>query len=84
MLSVPHSPRPLRWFKSSYGGASTTECVEAAHLPQATAVRDSKTPDSPMLTFGNASWAGSSPLYDINSSARDRRTSCEGCVRAAS
>ncbi|WP_327275027.1 DUF397 domain-containing protein [Streptomyces sp. NBC_01224] len=58
MLSVPHSPEPLRWFKSSYSGANTTECVEAAHLPQATAVRDSKAPDGPMLTFGNASWEG--------------------------
>ncbi|MFD5060264.1 DUF397 domain-containing protein [Streptomyces sp. NPDC058394] len=58
MLSVPHPPRPLCWFKSSYSGANTTECVEAAHLPQATAVRDSKNPDGPVLTFGNASWAG--------------------------
>ncbi|MGW1651224.1 DUF397 domain-containing protein [Streptomyces atratus] len=58
MPSVPHSPKPLRWFKSSYSGGNTTECVEAAHLPQATAVRDSKNPDGPMLTFGNASWAG--------------------------
>lgn len=58
MPSVPHSPRPLSWFKSSYSGANTTECVEAAHLPQATAVRDSKAPDGPMLTFDSASWAG--------------------------
>jgi hypothetical protein len=58
MLSVPHSPEPLSWFKSSYSGANTTECVEAARLPQATLVRDSKAPDGPMLMFGNASWAG--------------------------
>lgn len=58
MPSVPHTPRPLSWFKSSYSGANTTECVETANLPQATAVRDSKTPDGPMLTFGNASWTG--------------------------
>ncbi|MEV7957831.1 DUF397 domain-containing protein [Streptomyces sp. NPDC058316] len=58
MLSVPHSPEPLRWFKSSYSGANTTECVEAARLPQATAVRDSKAPDGPVLTFGNPSWEG--------------------------
>ncbi|MFI5631192.1 DUF397 domain-containing protein [Streptomyces sp. NPDC051664] len=58
MHSVPHSHRPLSWFKSSYSGANTTECVEATHLPQAIAVRDSKSPDGPMLTFGSASWAG--------------------------
>ncbi|MCX4797287.1 DUF397 domain-containing protein [Streptomyces sp. NBC_01242] len=58
MPSVPDSPEPLAWFKSSYSGANTTECVEAAHLPQATAIRDSKAPDGPMLTFGNPSWAG--------------------------
>ncbi|WP_326765774.1 DUF397 domain-containing protein [Streptomyces sp. NBC_01591] len=58
MLPVPHSPESLPWFKSSYSGANTTECVEAARLPQATAVRDSKAPDGPMLTFSNASWSG--------------------------
>lgn len=59
MFSVPGSPEPpLRWFKSSYSGANTTECVEAAHLPQVTAVRDSKDPRGTVLTFGNASWTG--------------------------
>ncbi|MGW2177817.1 DUF397 domain-containing protein [Streptomyces sp. NPDC001732] len=58
MLPVPHSPRLLHWFKSSYSGASTTECVETAHFPQATAVRDSKAPDGPVLMFGSESWAG--------------------------
>ncbi|MCX5111733.1 DUF397 domain-containing protein [Streptomyces sp. NBC_00378] len=58
MLPVPPSPEPLRWFKSSYSGANTTECVEAARLPQSTAVRDSKAPGGPMLMFGNASWKG--------------------------
>ncbi|WP_329198266.1 DUF397 domain-containing protein [Streptomyces sp. NBC_01435] len=58
MLLVPHSPESLHWFKSSYSGANTTECVEAARLPQSTAVRDSKAPDGPMLMFGNASWKG--------------------------
>ncbi|MET8744384.1 DUF397 domain-containing protein [Streptomyces sp. NPDC004728] len=58
MLPVLHSPEPLRWFKSSYSGANTTECVEAARLPQSTAVRDSKAPGGPMLVFGNTSWKG--------------------------
>ncbi|WP_327367621.1 DUF397 domain-containing protein [Streptomyces sp. NBC_01217] len=58
MLSTPHFAKPLSWFKSSYSGGNTTECVEAARLPQAVAVRDSKTPDGPVLTFGNTSWSG--------------------------
>ncbi|MFJ5193231.1 DUF397 domain-containing protein [Streptomyces sp. NPDC088394] len=58
MLSVPRSPEPLRWFKSSYSGANTTECVEATHLRQAIAVRDSKNPRGTVLTFSNASWTG--------------------------
>ncbi|MFD3657973.1 DUF397 domain-containing protein [Streptomyces sp. NPDC058620] len=58
MPSVLDSPGSLTWFKSSYSGANTTECLEASHLPRATAVRDSKVPDGPMLTFGQASWAG--------------------------
>ncbi|MFE2931524.1 DUF397 domain-containing protein [Streptomyces sp. NPDC059221] len=58
MLPVPHCPATPRWFKSSYSGANTTECVEAARLPQATAVRDSKAPDGPILMFSNASWNG--------------------------
>ncbi|MGP3637645.1 DUF397 domain-containing protein [Streptomyces sp. 24-1644] len=58
MASVLGSPGSPPWFKSSYSGANTTECVEASHLSQATSVRDSKVPDGPMLTFGQASWAG--------------------------
>ncbi|MFF4669052.1 DUF397 domain-containing protein [Streptomyces sp. NPDC001279] len=53
---MPHFPQSLLWFKSSYSGANTTECVEAAHLRHAAAVRDSKAPDGPVLTFSNASW----------------------------
>ena len=44
MIPAPQTPSSLIWFKSSYSGAGTTECVEAARLPQATAVRDSKRP----------------------------------------
>ncbi|MEU8678455.1 DUF397 domain-containing protein [Streptomyces sp. NPDC048560] len=58
MPSVLPSHRSLNWFKSSYSGANTTECLEAAHLPRATAVRDSKVPDGPMLMFRRPSWAG--------------------------
>ncbi|MFC8590828.1 DUF397 domain-containing protein [Streptomyces atroolivaceus] len=56
MAEAPISPVSLTWFKSSYSGASTTECVESARLSDAMAVRDSKIPDGPILTFGGDSW----------------------------
>ncbi|WP_455353542.1 DUF397 domain-containing protein [Streptomyces sp. SYSU K217416] len=46
------------WFKSSYSGAEHSECVEAAFILGVTAVRDSKRPDGPRLTFPRAVWAG--------------------------
>lgn len=47
------SPRSTgrRWRKSSYSGSQEANCVEIAHLPGTVAVRDSKDPDGPMLTF---------------------------------
>ncbi|MEU0369857.1 DUF397 domain-containing protein [Streptomyces sp. NPDC006283] len=45
------------WFKSSYSGANTTECVEAARLSDGVAVRDSKTPESGRLTFSSPIWS---------------------------
>ncbi|MFJ7255411.1 DUF397 domain-containing protein [Streptomyces sp. NPDC098085] len=58
MLSVFRFPEPLSWFESSYSGANTTEYPEVARLPHTIAVRDSKAPASPILTFGDAPRAG--------------------------
>ena len=58
MIPAPQTPSSLIWFKSSYSGAGTTECVEAARLPQATAVRDSKSPAGPVVVFSQSSWSG--------------------------
>ncbi|MFG3102877.1 DUF397 domain-containing protein [Streptomyces sp. NPDC048182] len=44
------------WFKSSYSGGNTTECVECAHAPQTTYVRDSKSAQGPVLSLESASW----------------------------
>jgi hypothetical protein len=44
------------WRKSSYSG-SQTNCVEVADLDHVIAVRDSKDPAGPALTFGPAAWA---------------------------
>jgi hypothetical protein len=46
------------WRKSSYSSGNGGNCVEVARNPPGTvAVRDSKDPDGPTLTFGPAAWA---------------------------
>jgi Domain of unknown function (DUF397) len=45
------------WRKSSYSGSNGGDCVEVAVLPDdCLAVRDSKDPDGPKLTFTHAKW----------------------------
>ncbi|SCL23230.1 DUF397 domain-containing protein [Micromonospora inyonensis] len=46
----------VRWFTSSRS-ANNGDCVECALLPDAVAVRDSKDPSGPVLTFSAAQWA---------------------------
>lgn len=43
------------WHKSSYS-KSNSNCVEVAARPGAVAVRDSKDPDSPVVTFTPRQW----------------------------
>jgi hypothetical protein len=46
-----------QWRRSSYGGSNGGACVETAILPDGSrAVRDSKDPDGPKLTFAAADW----------------------------
>ncbi|MFD9462573.1 DUF397 domain-containing protein [Streptomyces sp. NPDC060027] len=51
-------PEPLAplWFKSSYSGGSGTECVECAHTNAGTLIRDSKTPDGPIVVVRPPTW----------------------------
>ncbi|MFD5031907.1 DUF397 domain-containing protein [Streptomyces sp. NPDC058405] len=58
MAIVPQSAEALQWFKSSYSGGNTTECVEAAQLADGTAVRDSKRRDGVRLSFSEEAWGG--------------------------
>lgn len=60
--------RATQWRKSSYSGDQGGECLEIAELPGTTiAVRDSKTPAGPVLTFRPdafrrfVSWSGVTP-----------------------
>jgi hypothetical protein len=45
------------WRKSSYSSSNGGQCVEVArNLPSVVAVRDSKTPEGPVLVFTPAEW----------------------------
>ncbi len=44
------------WRKSSYSGNNGGACVEAADVPAAVLVRDSKDPQGPVLAFGARDW----------------------------
>jgi hypothetical protein len=47
-----------RWRKSSRSGGNGGNCVEVAgNLPGVVAVRDSKHPTGPVLTFPATAWA---------------------------
>jgi hypothetical protein len=57
------------WTKSSYSGGNGA-CVEmAVPAVSAIAVRDSKDPEGPRLTFGNGSW--SAFVADVSRGAYD-------------
>jgi hypothetical protein len=46
-----------RWRKSTRSGSNGGDCVEVADdLPGVVAVRDSKDPDGPALTFTPTAW----------------------------
>jgi hypothetical protein len=46
-----------RWRKSSYSDDNGGSCVEVADgFPGVVPVRDSKTPDGPVLVIGSAAW----------------------------
>jgi len=46
-----------RWIKSSRSGSGGGNCVEVADLDAHRAVRDSKDPTGPALTFTAAAWS---------------------------
>ena len=49
--------RDARWHKSTRSAGNGGECVEVAdNLPGIVAVRDSKDPVGPVLTFTPAAW----------------------------
>lgn len=52
----PHISAGRRWRKSRHSGGSTTNCVEVGFGRDGIAVRDSKNPDGPVLSFPAATF----------------------------
>ena len=55
MTPPKQDPTTLMWRKAAYS-ASNGACVEVAPTEGGVAVRDSKDPDGPMLTYTAAEW----------------------------
>ncbi|MFH8450381.1 DUF397 domain-containing protein [Streptomyces fungicidicus] len=51
--SASHEPA---WFKSSYSGANTTECVECALVTHGVLIRDSKDSDGSVISVKTGAW----------------------------
>jgi hypothetical protein len=50
------------WRKSSYSDGGGTNCLEVTdEVPGIVPVRDSKSPDGPVIVFGAASWTAFLP-----------------------
>ncbi len=46
----------VRWRKSSFSGGGGSNCVEVAHVGATIAVRDSRHPSGPVLSFTGPGW----------------------------
>jgi hypothetical protein len=58
------------WRKSTHSGNGGGNCIEVADVTRHVAVRDSKNPDGPRLTFAREAWRAFS--RDIQSGIYDR------------
>ncbi|MBV1938282.1 DUF397 domain-containing protein [Streptomyces sp. BV286] len=57
MSAASQSSPNFVWFKSSYSGGNTTECLEAAFSPPGVLIRDSKRPEHSHLVVSAEAWA---------------------------
>ncbi|MFI8070925.1 DUF397 domain-containing protein [Streptomyces sp. NPDC086033] len=51
------STTELAWFKSSYSGDDSGDCIEVAAAPTTVHVRDSKDTTGPQLALSRTTWS---------------------------
>ncbi|MFD6170899.1 DUF397 domain-containing protein [Streptomyces coeruleorubidus] len=58
MPASPLTASESRWFKSSYSGGNTTECLECAYVAHSALIRDSKHyhQRGPIVSVGREAW----------------------------
>ncbi|MFH9004560.1 DUF397 domain-containing protein [Streptomyces afghaniensis] len=57
MPASPLTHSEPRWFKSSYSGGNTTECLECANVAHGALIRDSKYDHrGPIVSIGSEAW----------------------------
>jgi hypothetical protein len=57
MPASPLTASEPRWFKSSYSGGNTTECLECAYVAHGALIRDSKYRQrGPIVSVGSEAW----------------------------
>ncbi|GGW26718.1 DUF397 domain-containing protein [Streptomyces caelestis] len=57
MPASPQTASEPRWFKSSYSGGNTTECLECAYVAHGALIRDSKHhQQGPIVSIGREAW----------------------------
>ncbi|WOT36617.1 DUF397 domain-containing protein [Streptomyces coeruleorubidus] len=57
MSASPLTHSEPRWFKSSYSGGNTTECLECANVAHGALIRDSKYGQrGPIVSVGSEAW----------------------------
>jgi hypothetical protein len=58
MSASPLITSESRWFKSSYSGGNTTECLECAYVAHGALIRDSKYHQrGPVVVVGSKAWS---------------------------
>ncbi|WP_106402512.1 DUF397 domain-containing protein [Actinocorallia populi] len=55
-MLAPDPPSPSTWRKSTHSNGAGGDCIEVARTRQLIALRDSKSPNIPYLTFSPKLW----------------------------
>ncbi|MEO3781759.1 DUF397 domain-containing protein [Actinocorallia sp. B10E7] len=68
-MLAPHPLSPFIWRKSTHSNGAGGDCIEVARTHHFIALRDSKSPHTPYLTFSQKPWAAF--LTDVRQGKHD-------------